>query len=848
MTPSPLLFTLRMTARELRSSPLRFALFVLTVALGVASLLVTEVVLDVVRSGLNQEARALLSGDIEVRSRQDIPSGVEKAMSGLEKEGVVRARAIEFLSVVVAEAGTASRLCEIKAVSPEYPLYGGLQTQPAESSKFLHDGADPVPRALISSALTYLDGFKPGGRVKIGSKYFEIAGVLDVEPDRLGEGFRLGPRVMVRLRDLEGTGLLGFGSIKEVRHLLKVKETASVPVLAKKLEGVPDASKVDITTAAEGNRATRNLIERVSGFLGLAGLAILLFVSMAAASAVRIHIAERMETAAILKCLGATGRRIVQLFAFQVLVLAGVGSVLGLIAGYAARDALLPLLRGILPLDLTPTISARVLVEAFGVGTLVPLLVSIIPLLPLRRLPVNRIQLRHIVEDGEGLGRDRLETGLTVSLFLIAALWLLRRAEESTLSLHMLAYFATAAVALLLIARGLVTGLRRLPRRGPFVLRQGLSSLHAPGNQTALIIVFLGLGTFLTAIIQLIRGQIVEDFLQSLPPDAANVFVIDVQASHRDEVLAFMKERGAEPREVVPLVRSRLTALDGKTVEELYPDPAERPWFVRRDYVISDRDYLTVGERILAGSFWGERADPGVEISLEDRTADRLKVGIGSSITVEIEGLPVTGKVTSLRKVSWSSMRPNFFMLFSPKLIGKAPRTYFAVTRIPEAERRQKFQTELVTRFPNLTVIDATVALELLEKIFGRVAQAMSILGLVFMLGGCFVLVGALLMTRHHRKHERAVFKCLGASHATLRALLLIEYLALGSIAGFFGSLLASGAVWFLADQVLEITPVLRFGHVLTSTALTAALTATVGLIASSGTITPRPLSLLRSE
>ncbi|MBI4866733.1 MAG: FtsX-like permease family protein [Candidatus Wallbacteria bacterium] len=863
-----LLFACRMTAREWRAHPAALAFFSGSVALGVTVLVAADSLAVGMARKVASEGRTLLGADLEVRCRKPFPAATDALLKEMATRGIVSTRTVETLSMVGSAAPTGSstaapRLCSLKAVGPGYPLYGGVATQPPHAwEMFLRGGG-----VLAAPALALQLGLSTGDSVMAGRSRLPILGELTVEPDHLAEAFRLGPRLMLRLQDLEATRLLAPGSRATWRALLRLPQTGvDLARLVEELRATAPQGELDITTAEEGPEGTRRLVIRVGTFLGLSGLCVLLLSGVATAMAVHTYVSQRVDSLAILKCLGASGTGLVGLMLFETVALAAAGCAVGGWAGLALARGLPPVLAGVLPFPVEVAADPAILLRGVAIALLTTLGFSAVPLLSLRRLPAARVFRRAVEASEQTAPRLDAPTGLLlVALGCAIVLLVHDRAGGRELTTGFLGGLAATVAALTAGARGIGWGLKRLQPRFGFALRHALANLHRPGNQTTSVVVAVGLSVFLGFTVFLVQGAFLEELEGGRKQSAPNLFLIDIQPDQRASVRQLLEQRGHPPEELVPLVRSRLSRLEGRPVGELYPRAAETPWWITRDYWLSYRDVLSPSEQLVAGKLWERRGGRSqqapieapmapsptgavTEISVEEKTAERLELGLGDRLTLDVQGLEVEARVTSLRRVRWSSMRPNFFLLLPPGVLESAPQTYFAVANVPDPGQRARLTRELVGMHPNLTIIDLTAAATTVKSVLERVGWVILLVALACALGGALLLVASVLLTRRHRVHELALLKLLGAGRGTLVRLLAWEYLVLGAVGGAIGAVAASWTARITASKLFELVIDFDYPAMAAVTVAAALFVMLAGSLASAGLLGRPPSEILRSE
>ncbi|HEX8387096.1 MAG TPA: FtsX-like permease family protein, partial [Rubricoccaceae bacterium] len=594
------------------------------------------------------------------------------------------------------------------------------------------------------------------------------------------------------------------------------------------------------------------------------GFVALLLGGVGVASSVSVYVREKAETVATLRCLGLSSGRVLAVFAMQAVALGLVGSAAGAALGVAVQRLLPLVLAEFLPVDVSNAVVPGALREGLGVGLVASDLFALLPLAGVRRVP----PLRAIRADAEARGVDVLQG--FVALLLVAAVagfaFLQTRDARGT------AYFVggTAAVFGLLaaVAAAVRVAVRRLVRPGlPWAWRQGLANLHAPGNQTLVLMLTLGLGVFLVLALALVQRSVLERV--ALPTaggaDGPDVVLFDVQPDQRDSLRALVQGQGLAVLGEVPIVQMRIAALDGVRTDSLLADSSvttgrasggldrragpER-WALAREYRSTYRAETVDSEVVTAGRFEGTvGADAAVvPVSMEQELAADLGVGVGSRVTWDVGGVEVESRVTSLREVDWARVQPNFFAVFPAGPLDAAPQTAVMLTRAGTPEASARLQSAVVDAFPNVSAVDVRLVLDLLDRVLGRVAFVLRFMALFAVGTGLVVLAGAVRVALGQRTREAVLLRTLGASRPQVRRTLVAEYALLGALGALTGGLLAVGGAWALARFAFEIPFVLDPSWLVAALVLVPALTAVVGLAGSRSALSRPPLDVLRAE
>lgn len=857
-----MLFLLKFAWRDARASRGRLLLTALAVVAGVAALAATGSLGKNIRAAIDSQAKILLGADLVLESRSAPDAEVDAYLRGLGGE---QARELAFASMlaVPAPGGLVSgfRLVTVRAVDAGYPFYGEVTSVPPGARAQLDDHAS----VLVEEALMTQFGLVPGSLVRLGQKEFRVAGALQKLPGESAAVAMLSPRVLVSREALADAGLLGPGALVRYRTHFKLPAGTDVEALARRERERMRELRLNADTVAERKRELGRAMDNVNAFLGLTGLVALLLGAVGMAAAMNAMVRRKLATVAVLRCLGAGAGLGLGVFLLQGFAVGVAGSAAGALAGAGLQAALGALVRDFLPVEAGGFgVRWAEIARAAGIGVALTTLCTLVPLLAVRR--VSPLAVLRAVEP-EAARRDgwRWAAGaLLLALVLILTVWL---AGDWRRGLGFAGGLAAAGGALALVARGVMW----LARRGaaglrglPFALRQGLANLYRPGNRTARLVVALGLGAFLLLTLAFSRGALLGQIRLAGSEGRPNLLFFDVQDDQVDGLKETLRKTGAPPLAEAPIVTMRMAKLKGRTVEELLRDRATGipGWTLRREYRSSYRSEPADTEKVVAGEWvtsWGRGAaglEPGaaaveeeaVPISVEQKLAGDLKIGLGDEIEWDVQGVPLRTRVASLREVEWRRMSPNFFVLFPQGVLEAAPKFHVLAARAEDKELNAAVQRAVATAFPNVSILDLGLVIESLDAIFSKAELAVRFIALFTLATGVVVLAGALAAGREQRVREAVLLRTLGASAGQVRAALLTELAALGLMAGATGALLALGGGAAVARFVFKVTPVLPWGPVLVTTAAVTALTIAVGLLTQRGLLRRPPLEVLRAE
>jgi putative ABC transport system permease protein len=842
-------FILKMAWRDSRASRRRLLLFSLSIVLGVAALVAIGSFRDNLRQAVADQAKQLLGADLAVTSRQPIPAAVDAYLASLGGES---ARETSFSSMIVfPSSGGRTRLVQVRALEGAFPFYGRAVTTPAGALAALPAGG----RAVLENTLLDQFGLKVGDPVRIGAATFTIAGALDKMPGESPAVAMLAPRVYIPMRALARTQLIQPGSLVRYRTWYRLPATVDVEALVGDLRERFGAQRLGYDTVEHRKRDLGRSLDNVNAFLSLVGFIALFLGAIGVASAIHVHVRQKLATVATLRCLGATARQSFAIYLVQGLGLGAVGAGLGAGLGLAVQLVLPAIFRGLLPVDAAVFFSGRAVADGLAAGLVISVLFTLLPLLAIRRVsPLLALRAGY----GEAPpGRDPWRWAL---YGLIGAAGLGFAVSQAARWQRGVAFALALAAGL-----GLLAGMARLvawaarrwvPRRLPYVWRQGVANLHRPHNRTVLLLVSLGLGTFLVLTLSLVRESLLREFHAATGGDRPNLILFDIQDDQLAGVQQVLRTTGAEERQEAPIVTMRISAIRGQPVEAMLrsagrPGAPRRPgWALRREYRSTYRGRLTDTERVVAGTFVG-RVPPGttdVPVSLEEGLAKELDVRLGDEITFDVQGVPIRTRVASLRAVEWQRMQPNFFVVFPDGVLEGAPQFHVVAVRVRSPAQSAAVQQAVVRAYPNVSAIDLGLILDTFDDIFAKVSLVVRFMAAFVVATGLIVLAGAVLTAQFQRLRESVLLRTLGATRRQVRQIMLVEYGVLGVLAAVTGGLLAVAASALLMRFVFHTgfaaPPLLLLGAVAVVTAVTLA----TGVVSGRGVCAHPPLAVLRQE
>jgi putative ABC transport system permease protein len=840
----------RMAWREARASAPKFVFVVFGVAAGVGALTGVRGFSAAFEQLLRSESRTILAADLTLRV---FTAPSQAQMSEIEpwlRRGVRLTRITETVSMMSATPGSTPALVSVKAVDPHaYPFYGQVKLDPDR----------PLPEALTAHTIAISDdlavrfNLSAGSAIRLGSADFTVCGVVRLEPDRMTGSLNIGPRVLVTGEGFERTGLMVEGSRAAYRLLFKMPpQGVDVTVMRAAMRKVfPEAMAAD---SREGHPRISQALARSTTFLSLVSLIALIVGALGVATAIHSHIQQRLDSIAILKCLGARSARIIRIYTLQTTLLGLAGGLAGVGVG-AGVQALFPLLlRRYFQFDKIAW-SPSFAVEGIAAGILVTLLFTIPPLVAIRKVKPALVFRREMAEVKPPLAqrlRNQIPSLVSGAIILAGlggvAGWLAESARMGAYFIGGLgvALLILAAVAWLLL-RGLRLFLRWSPLRLPVALRHGVANLYRPGNHATSVLIALGIGVMFTLTIYLVQKSLLVEVAGAAPPGSPNVFLINITPREQPAVAGFLESRRdfqGKPR-LVPLIPARLLLVDGKPVEEIERGRERRhnPHHARQvTWIEAKPDDI----QIRRGAWW-KPGDAAPAVSVSERAAAGLNIAPGATLRWSSLDREFDVRVASIHRFESERSGYDGEYIFNRAALAGLPAQWFGAVRMAP-DKVSAFQREAYQRFPSVTVINAADVMSIVQEVVDQVALVVRFISAFAILAGAIILASTVAGTRLRRTREAAVLKTLGARRRRLVAIFSVEFAILGVVAGLMGGALATAFSRLLLTRLLDAKFQLELLPNLVTVLLTAGLAVATGWLASARILGQRPMEVLRDE
>lgn len=827
----------RIARRDLNARFKGLRLLLVCLFLGTGALAAIGSLTAAIESEIEANGREYLGGDLQIELWQRGLDTEERA--ALEELGDVSAGT---RLQAMARNGDQAAPIELKAIDASYPLYGELTLEDGRSV-----GAPAPDAAWLSQGAADRLGVNPGDAIQIGTETLDVGGIIAVEPDRLGEGFQLGPTVIVAEDLPMRAGLIAPGSMYQSKTRVRFDQERDLEAVEEQLEDRFPEAGFDIDTADRAAPGTDRFVDRMSEFLTLVGLAALVIAGIGIGGGVTSYLDARRQGIATLKILGASSSDIARIYALQIVAASLAGSLAGIAVGVALVPLLGMALQGLLPVSSGVIVDPGAILLALSYGMLVALVFAAPPLLRARHFPAMALMRSRVAP----LARDPKALLLVGGgLAAIVALALLTSANP-LLSAGFLAGAAGVLALLALIGLGIRKLAGALPRPASPVARNALANLHRPGASTGALVTALGFGLAAFVLLAAVQSAIDGNIAKRVPDRAPDYFVLDIP---REQVTEFEDlVRTADPQanwRTVPALRGAVLAFGTdeamtRTAElEEIPDGA---WALRGERGLTYADDLPAGNELTEGEWWGPFYDGEPLVSLDEDFAEAAGLEIGDRMTFGVLGVERTVRVANFRRIDWESLGFNYVFVFSPNALRDAPHNLAATIELSPGTPTAPLLQALVAALPSTSVIEVGGVLEQARTILEQVGIATLAAASVAVLAGLAVLLGAIAAARAARTYDTVVLRVLGADRRQILIMQLIEYVALAGALAFVALGIGSLAAWLVVTQLFEFDWLPDWGEVLAVLGLGIGVVLAFALGASLPLLRAKPAQALRA-
>ncbi len=833
---------LKMAWRDSRKNRSRLFLFMSSIILGIGALVAINSFGDNLTEQINSEAKELLGADLEITSRYPIPDSLRQFLSELNVE---QSEELSFASMVYFPNSGGTRLVNIRAVEGDYPFYGQIETTPNQAAETFYTNNN----AIVDKSLMLQFNAKTGDSVKVGELTFPISGEVNKTPGQSAITTTVAPPVFIPLSQLESTGLLQTGSRINYKLYVKFPEGVNYTDFFKeKLEPRLEKEELRYDDVEERKEELGDAYSDLTGFLNLTAFIALLLGCMGVASSVQVYVKEKVQSVAILRCLGASASQGVWIYLIQIFFMGLIGSLMGAGLGTIIQYYLPQLFQDFLPFEIDLSISGFAVLQGIAIGVITSVLFALFPLIQIRKISPLKV-LRASFEPAQ---KDRMKyvVLLLVVLFIFGFSFSQLRDWQNAIIFTI--GLIVSALILFGVGKLIIWLVRRyFPTGSSFVVRQGLANLYRPNNQTLILVITIGIGTALITTLLLSQDLLLNKVKLSSKKNQPNMVLFDIQGHQVSEIIKMTEEDKLPVIQEVPIVTMRLASLKGRPVDQIKKDTTTdiRNWVLNREYRVTYRDKLIDSETLIEGEYQGKvQSEDSIFISLENGLAEDMKVELGYPITFNVQGAMIKTYVGSIRKIDWQRVQTNFLVLFPEGVLEEAPKFHVLLTRYENVNQSADYQQKVVKRFPNISIIDLDLILKTLDEVLGKISFIIQFMAFFSITTGIIVLIGSVSISKFQRIQEAVLLRTIGASKKQIIRINLMEYFFLGSIASLTGIFIALLATWALAYFTFETAFIPNFAGALIAYLAITALTVLIGLMNSRSVVNKPPLEILRKE
>ncbi len=838
-------FSWKLAWRDARPQWKSLLLYSSSVIAGVAALVAILSFRNDVFLTVDEQARELLGADLELRSTQPFP---EPVSSFIDSIGGSTATAVEFNSMVSYHTDGVSRLSQIRAIDGPFPIYGRITTEPSDAANLYQERRT----ALVEQSAMNQFGIAIGDTIRVGGIPVAVEGALVSVPGEAAAFSLIGPRVYIPRDIIEGSGLLDRGSRVTYKEYFGFESPELAASIVEEFRPLAREHSVRMETVETRKRDFESIVDNLSRFLGLIAFIALLLGGLGVSSAIYVYIKRKSSAVATLRCLGMTKEKILAAFAIQIAFLGLIGSFAGTGIGIFIQFYIPTLFTDLLPIAIVQQVSIQAISLGLVTGMLVSVVFSLLPLAAISTIsPLLTIRNTEFSPIGALSKKVKIVT-LSVSLsVLVMIVGLLTESFMTAIGFTVSLIFFI--FLLWIVAALLIAGVKQLRLKSfSYTLRQGMANLFRPNNQTSMLVTTLGMGMLLIGTLYLSQDMLLQRINFETGENMPDLVFYDIQSDQNEGLLAAIEESNGIVMINVPIVSMRLATRKGQTVQEIRADSTLNigGWVLGREYRVTYRNHLTDAETIIEGEWIPEAEGIGsvVPISISTQIKDELQLELGDSLGFNVQGVPVNTVVASVREVDFQRPEPNFFVVFPEGVLEPAPQFYAATVGAENRDDVFAIQEAVVQKFPNISAIDISVALDSVREFLDKVALAIRFMALFSILTGFVVLASSIAISRKQRTKESVLLRTLGAGKSQVGTIQTIEYGLLGLLSSLTGLLLAFAASWGLAYFYFDLTFV---PDLLTLSLITGSIILSAIIIGWSGSrhiFKHSPLEILRLE
>ncbi|GAA0721292.1 ABC transporter permease [Aquimarina litoralis] len=790
------LWLFKMAWRDGRASISRLLLFMASIILGIAAVVSIQLFSTNLKQNIQGQSKSLLGADYIIDSRQQPNEKVKSIIDSL----VPDAYEVNFPSMAAFPKNGAAKLVRVRGMEGSFPFYGDLETTPENAANTYQQKGG----VLVDATVLLQYDLKAGDSIKLGVITFPIIGAINSMPGSSGIGTSVAPTVLIPYRFVEKTELLQVGSRKEYQYFF-VDPDKDLDELEKVLDPILDDENADLDTHTSSSRQIGRSYDNLGRFLNLAAFIALLLGCIGIASSVHIYIKEKLTDVAVLKCIGASRKQSFLIYLIQIAIMGLIGGLVGAIIGIGLQYALPELLQEFLPFDIEITTAPQPIIMGLLLGMFMSVLFALLPLLGtwyVSPLEVLRISEKPAVRSRK---TKIVAFGAIIIFVLLFGIWIF--GDLKFAAAFVMGVFVTFAILAGISVLFIKTIKRYFPASWGFTARTSLLNLFRPNNQTMVLILAIGLGTFLISTLYFTKDILLAKTQLDNSADQANLILVDIQPEQREAAINTLEENNSEVLNNLSIVTMRMQKIKGIATNDIRKDTTStiREWVLNHEFRTTFRDSLIASETVVEGE-WIKEIESGedVMISISEGLAKDAQIGLGDKVVFNIQGVLMETIVGSIRKVDWTRLQLNFMVVFPKGVLEQAPQFHVLTTYVPDTNKSASLQQQLVSKFPNVTVFDLRQIYTVIEDILQKISWVINFMAFFSILTGLIVLIGSVRTSKYQRIKESVLLRTLGAKSKQILRITALEYLYLGILGSLAGILLSLISSQLLATLLFE--------------------------------------------
>lgn len=832
---------LKMAWRDGKASGKRLLLFMASIILGIAAVVAIQSFSKNLEENISLQSKALMGADYLIDTPTQPSETIQQIIDSLAPQG----REVHFASMAAFPSAASSKLVEVRGIGGAFPLYGKLETMPVAAAKSFQKNNG----ALVDATIMLQFDLKTGDSVKIGATTFPIIGSLVAAPGSNAFATTLAPPVILPFESVAATGLLQMGSRIEYNYYFKALPGQDIAALDSEIDPILDAENADFDSHTSVSERLGSRYDNFANFLNLVAFIALLLGCVGIASSVHIYIKEKLKAVAVLKCLGASRKQSFLIYLIQIAGLGLFGGIIGSLLGVGLQRLFPLFIQDLLPFQVEIAFQLAPVFTGMLLGIVMSILFGLLPLLS--TWYVSPLEVFRVSNETSGVGnRARIVVMCLIAFFVFAfSLIFLKRWS------YALGFVAGTSLAFAILGgfaylfMGLIK--KYFPHAWGFEARQSLLNLSRPNNQTMVLILAIGIGSFLISTLYFTKDMLLAKATLEDSASNPNIILLDIQSNQKAAVKTTIENNNLPILDNIPIITMRVHSINGELANVIREDTnsTRDKWIVNHEFRTTYRDSLIASESILAGEWPMSQTPNGpIPISISDNLAENGQVNVGDTIVFNVQGVLMNTMVGSVRVVDWQRMQLNFSVLFPAGVLENAPQFSVMTTHVPDVATAATLQQQLVKRFPNVSILDLRQLLATVQEILDKISYVINFMAFFSILTGIVVLIGSVRTSKYQRIKESVLLRTLGAKSRQILKITALEYLYLGILGAGTGIILSLIASLLLAVFVFDVVFVPSFVPFLVLLPSITFLVLVIGLTNSRSVLNSPPLAVLRKE